>query len=182
MEIAKIQVSGVTARRIYCNPIPRGITGATVAIEYADPMWEGLIKNVVFEGLETVTILDVENSVYLPPEVVSAQNILVKMGLCGVNADGTVVIPTLWAELGVIKSAVPVDVHPDDAIPDAPPTPPVWAQLQADMDTLEKEVDKLKKGSSGGLTVTDDGEGNVAITASGSTQITDDGSGNVVIS
>jgi hypothetical protein len=39
----------------------------------------------------------------------------------------------------------------------------------------------VKVGSGGGLTVTDDGEGNVIISASGSTQITDDGSGNVVI-
>lgn len=36
-------------------------------------------------------------------------------------------------------------------------------------------------GGSGGLSITDDGEGNVTITSSGSVSITDDGNGNVVI-
>jgi hypothetical protein len=34
---------------------------------------------------------------------------------------------------------------------------------------------------SGGLTITDDGEGNVTIAATGSAKITDDGNGNVTI-
>lgn len=37
------------------------------------------------------------------------------------------------------------------------------------------------KGNSGGLTITDDGEGNVSIASSGSASITDDGNGNVTI-
>lgn len=35
--------------------------------------------------------------------------------------------------------------------------------------------------ASGGLSITDDGEGNVTITSSGSVSITDDGNGNVII-
>lgn len=35
--------------------------------------------------------------------------------------------------------------------------------------------------TSGGLSITDDGEGNVSITSSGAVTITDDGKGNVVI-
>lgn len=43
------------------------------------------------------------------------------------------------------------------------------------------EHTELPPGGSGGLSITDDGEGNVTITSSGSVSITDDGNGNVVI-
>lgn len=45
----------------------------------------------------------------------------------------------------------------------------------------DARISALEKGGSGGLTITDDGEGNVTITSSGSVTITDDGNGNVTI-
>lgn len=45
----------------------------------------------------------------------------------------------------------------------------------------ESRIEALENKDSGGLSITDDGEGNVAITSSGSVTITDDGNGNVTI-
>ena len=129
MEIAKVRITGVQAHLISAMEIPRGIIGATVALEFADPIWEGLTKNVMFVGAKDVTILDVQDTVPLPPEVVACINVVVKLGICGVNADGTMAIPTLWAELGPVKPAAPVDLGFD-------PQLPVWAQLQTKIGDL----------------------------------------------
>lgn len=56
MDLAKVQVSGIRARVAYCMGIPAGIVGAKVQFDYTDPLWDGLIKNVVFEGSKTVSI------------------------------------------------------------------------------------------------------------------------------
>lgn len=53
---------------------------------------------------------------------------------------------------------------------------------QKDMPPVDPvQVELPNSGGSGGLHITDDGEGNVTMTASGSVTITDDGNGNVVI-
>jgi hypothetical protein len=121
MEIAKVKVYGTQAVTVSAGDIPVGIIGATVSLEFS-PEWAGLTKNVVFLGAKDVAMLDVQDSVYLPPEVVSAANINVKMGICGVDANKKMVIPTLWADLGVVKPGTPVNLGYD-------PQLPVWAQL-----------------------------------------------------
>lgn len=123
MEIAKVSISGVTAQTVSASPIPVGIIGATVTLEFNDPVWDGLTKNVVFVGTKDVEILDVQGSVVLPAEAITAHNILVRMGVCGIAADGSMAIPTLWADLGVTIPATPVNLATN-------PQLPVWAQLQ----------------------------------------------------
>lgn len=123
MEIAKVSISGVTAQTVSASPIPVGIIGATVTLEFNDPVWDGLTKNVVFVGTKDVEILDVQGSVVIPAEAITAHNILVRMGVCGIAADGSMAIPTLWADLGVTIPATPVNLATN-------PQLPVWAQLQ----------------------------------------------------
>lgn len=176
-EIAKVHVSGVEATTVEADAIPAGIIGATIAVAYG-PEWDNLIKNVTFKGANNVTKKKVGNVVELPREVAATPGAYVQIGFTGLAADGSTLIHTIWAELGTVQ-----DSACDDFGPPSENELPLWAQLQADVDNLEKEVDELKNGSpGGGLFVTDDGEGNVTVTASGSAQITDDGSGNVVIS
>lgn len=50
------------------------------------------------------------------------------------------------------------------------------AYLEGRFEALEKKI-----GTGGGLSITDDGNGNVTIAATGSVSITDDGAGNVTI-
>lgn len=122
MEIAKVSISGVSAQTMSASPIPVGIIGSTVTLEFNDPTWDGLTKNVVFVGAKDVEVLDVQDRVVLPAEVITAPNILVRMGICGIAADGSLAIPTLWADLGVTRPGTPVNMGSN-------PTLPIWAQL-----------------------------------------------------
>lgn len=163
IELAKILVSGVDTRVIELEPIPEKITGATVRFVYDDPMWDGLIKNAVFVGTEIVSVLNVGEEVEIPAEAVAKHGKLLKVGVCGTTADGKVIIPTLYANLGLIRPAAD-----PSADPSADPTLPVWAQLQA-------EIEQLKQGGvvGGGSLVVDE-EGNLTTTAGGF-DVSDDG-------
>lgn len=177
-KIATICVSGVSAVPIELNPITRGITGAVVEFIYDDDIWAGLRKKVAFRGTAEKEDICDGNTVTFPAEVAQRKNARITVGVTGVSSDGKIVIPTLWADLGTVR---------DSAYGDYPapgePVPPIWAKVMADVNSLAERVEDLEENpSAGGLNVTDDGEGNVTITASGSAQITEDGNGNVVIS
>ena len=40
MKIAEVRVSGCRCETVRLEPIPRGIVGAVVAVEYTDPAWD----------------------------------------------------------------------------------------------------------------------------------------------
>lgn len=164
MERAKIKVSGVHAVPVCLKDIPRGIKGATVRFEYADPLWDGLSKTVVFKGSGvTKDILDAGEVVKVPPEVVERAGQSLLVGVYGTDADGNQAIPTLWADLGRIRAAA--DPSGDET---TDPSLPVWAQLQA-------EIEQLKQGGgsgSGSIIVDEDG---YLTTSGGGFDIDDDG-------
>ncbi len=122
MEIAKVSVSGVRAQTVQAEPIPVGIVGATVKLEFTDPLWDGLDKHILFSGATDRAVVFAGDSVELPAAVVAVPNILVKMGVWGVSPDGKIAIPTLWAELGTVKPATDKDMGADPGLP-------IWAQL-----------------------------------------------------
>ena len=131
-KIATVCVSGATAVAIDLKPIPRGITGAVVEFLYDDDIWAGLRKKVAFRGSGEVEEICDSDTVIFPTEVAQQKNKRVTVGVTGVSEDGTIVIPTLWADLGTVK---------DSACGDYPapgePVPPIWAQLLAMIGTLE---------------------------------------------
>ena len=156
-KIATVCVSGATAVAIDLKPIPRGITGAVVELRYDDSIWAGLRKKVAFRGsAETEDLCD-KNTVTFPAEVAQKKNARVSVGITGVSEDGTVIIPTLWADLGSVR---------DSAYGNYPapgePVPPVWAQLLTmigDLKNLDTEAkdnlvnainEAMTKGGSGG--------------------------------
>lgn len=126
MNLVNIKISGVAAKVVSCRPIPRGITGATITLEYTDPLWNGLNKIVTFKGSKQVHVLDAESIVTIPAEAVQTCRVPLRVGVCGVDADQTVVIPTLWTDLGIIQdSAEPAGDPAED------PSLPIWAQLKS---------------------------------------------------
>ena len=126
MQIAKLTVNGIYARAESSEVIPRGITGAQVCVEYADPAWDGLCKTVVFRGSQTRDVVNAGELVTVPSEVVDTAGVDLWVGVCGTDAQGAVMIPTLWAKLGTVwGSACP------SGDPSADATLPVWAQLQS---------------------------------------------------
>ena len=138
MKIAEVRVSGCRCETVRLEPIPRGIVGAVVAVEYTDPAWDSLRKTVVFRGAATKDVLDTGNEIVIPAEVVSKAGGSLYMGVYGVDAENHVAIPTIWTELGVIQGAA---APSGDA--STVPSLPVWAQIQAmvgDLGTLDTEA------------------------------------------
>lgn len=133
MIIAKIRVDGVTARTVYRKAIPAGIIGAQVEFDYADDIWHGLRKTVVFKGAVTKDVVTDANIVTIPHEVVEKPSFRLSIGIYGVDADGNIVIPTLWEDIGAILDAADPsgDTNTD-------PSLPVWAQIQAMIGNLDE--------------------------------------------
>lgn len=137
MNIANVKINGVEAVVGQLSPIPAGIVGATVSFQYDDNIWSGLRKTVVFRSVVIRDVIDAGAVVTIPPEVVAEGYTTLRVGVYGVDAQGTVVIPTLWAELGQVLPAA--DPSGD---PSVTPELPVWAQIQAkigDTDNLKTE-------------------------------------------
>lgn len=137
MDIARISVTGVSAtvtERL--REIPAGIVGATVQIDYSGEVWAGLSKVVVFRGNVTKDIIPSGNTVSVPPEVVATPGVRLRIGVYGIGTSGAVVIPTLWAELGIVKASANPNADIDTSLP-------VWAQILSrigNLDNLETEA------------------------------------------
>ena len=138
MIIAHVEVSGVSATCKRRSRIPARLVGGQVAIEYADPVWVGLNKTAVFRGSVTKDVLNVDNTVVIPPEVVAKAGADLHFGIEGRSADGTLVIPLIEAYLGTVSVAT----NPSgDASTD--PSLQVWQQilgLIGDLDDLTTEA------------------------------------------
>lgn len=138
MKIAEVKVAKTTCEATQLVPIPKGIVGATVSIEYMDSAWDGLQKTVVFRSAVTKDVLSSGNEVVIPAEVVSRAGRNLCIGVYGVNAENNVVIPTIWTDLGPVNSAAAPsgDASSDQSLP-------VWAQIQGmigNLDELDTEM------------------------------------------
>ena len=133
MIIAKIRVNGAIAKIVYRKVIPAGIIGAQVEFDYAEDIWHGLHKTVVFKGAVTKDVVTDANIVTIPPEVVEKPFFRLRIGVYGVDADGNIAIPTLWEDIGAI-----LDAAAPSGDTDTDPSLPVWAQIQAMIGNLDE--------------------------------------------
>ena len=125
MDGIKIEVTGNIAR---VTERPARITAGTVGlpVEFSfDSQWDGLSKTAVFHaGHECRIVERAENSVIVPWEVLAKPGHWLSIGVYGGNADGTVTIPTIWANVCVVCEGV----NPDGDV-STEPTLPVWQRL-----------------------------------------------------
>ena len=134
MDGIKIDVIGNVARVI---ERPARITAGTVGlpIEFTfDEQWDGLDKTAVFKGSGTTKIVErLGSETIVPWEVLEKPNTYLHVGVYGTNNDGTLVIPTTWANVhGICKGVSPDgDVSTD-------PTLPVWQTLLNDVGDLSE--------------------------------------------
>ena len=126
MIVAKIQVNGAIAKIVHRKVIPAGIIGAQVEFDYDEDIWHELHKTVVFKGAVTKDVVTDANIVTIPHEVVEKPFFRLSIGVYGVDADGNIVIPTLWENIGAI-----LDAAAPSGDTSADPSLPVWAQIQA---------------------------------------------------
>lgn len=125
MDGIKIEVTGNIARVI---DRPQRITAGTVGlpVEFTfDSHWEGLDKTAVFHaGHECRVVERLEESVVVPWEVLEKPGPWLSIGAYGTNKDGSVAIPTIWANV----CAINVGAHPIGD-PSTDPTLPMYKQL-----------------------------------------------------
>lgn len=145
MIVAKIKVSGVRVNTVYRTFIPAGIVGAAIEISYTDDIWQGLRKTVVFRGATTKDVVTDASIVTIPPEVVATPNSTLSVGIYGVNADGNLAVPTLWAELGYIRPAT--DPSGDTTTVQSTP---VWAQIKQIAYDAKQQVLSLRNEADSG--------------------------------
>lgn len=135
MNIANIEVSGVRALTRDHAVIPAGIIGATVTFTFTDPRWEELTKIAVFQGCTARDAVMEDGPVVIPHETVAQPGCLLRVGVYGVDTDRNLVIPTLWATVGMVRDGT--DPSGDESVD---PTLPVWAQLVQRLEDLEASL------------------------------------------
>ncbi len=112
------------------------MVGAKVAVNFTSD-WNGLTKTAIFScGDISRAVLETEwdgKFITVPWEVLRYHGQHLTFGVFGVNANGTVAIPTIYADLGLVERGA----NPD-ADPSAEPTLPVYAQIQKEIGNLDK--------------------------------------------
>ena len=146
MDRIKIEVTGNIAKVI---ERPKRITSGTVGLtaEFSfDSQWDGLAKTAIFRACNEKRIIEcIENEAVVPWEVLKEPNLWLTVGVYGAKSDGLVVIPTVWANVCVIKEGATPDGDPS-----IDPTLPVWKQLSAEIEDLREEVENGGGGGGSG--------------------------------
>lgn len=123
---------------------PQRIVAGTVGlpVEFTfDSQWDGLVKTAVFSAGDTVLMVeDIESAATVPWEVLQKPGLWLMVGVYGEKADGTEAMPTIWANVSVIRPGA----YPGCA-PGLPSPAPVWQRLAneigeiANLQTVTKE-------------------------------------------
>ncbi len=97
------------------DKLTTGSVGLAVQFAFSEE-WEGLSKIAVFRaGDVSIDVALLEDRCTVPPEVLVTPGETLTIGVYGTDAEGTVVIPTVYADAGQIRrGAVPSGVTPDE--------------------------------------------------------------------
>ncbi len=129
METIKISVTENEMTVVSCPVVTAGMVGLTVEFQF-DPVWEALEKTGVFRvNGKTRDVINIGNAVIVPWELLRAPGCRLYVGVWGSNEEGSVQIPTLWADLGVIQPGA--DPLKDE---NANPSLPIWQQLKNEVE------------------------------------------------
>lgn len=133
-----LTVTGAQACATVTGTLTSGMVGIPVTIQY-DQEWDGLTKNLVCRcgrgepdsGDEQRAILNIGETATVAHEVMKA-DLYLYLGVEGYSPDGKLVIPTRWAECGLIQNGATTGANLS-----ADPTLSVWNQLQAQIEQIK---------------------------------------------
>ena len=138
MTTINLTVSGAHAVAQLDGPLTSGMVGLKVDLSY-DESWDGLTKALICRSslgkpaLDLVYILaNIGTEAAVAPEVMVAHRHLY-LGVEGRTADGTLVVPTVWADCGMIQPGAE-----SNGAESQEATPEVWAQLASQIGPLEE--------------------------------------------
>lgn len=164
--MTKLNVDGNKIRVWNLDTFTSGQVGATVEFQF-DSDWDGLSKTAVFEAHEprcrgdhnviSASVLDINwdgNVCRIPAKVLETPGYDLSIGVYGLNADGVLIIPTIYAKCGRIARGAKTD----GVAGDTEPTLPIWGQLQSaignlnDLNTANKQtlVDAINEAAQSG--------------------------------
>lgn len=125
MENIKIDVSENIARVVgKPSRITSGLVGLPIVFSF-DDAWDGMKKTAVFKaGCVQRIVENLEEETVVPWEVLETEGVWLSVGVYGVNNDGSVAIPTIWANVGVIYPGVDTEADPGTN-----PSLPVWQRV-----------------------------------------------------
>lgn len=119
--------NGASATALVSGELTSGMVGLPVRFSF-DSDWDGLNIVAVFDGggqrISVPLLTDME--AVLPWEVIAKANTRLRIGAEGRKSDGTVVIPTVWANAGYIEEGVKATDEEAN-----PPTPGIYDQIMA---------------------------------------------------
>lgn len=124
-----IEITANTRRAIVTNKelLTAGSAGIQVQFTLSED-WAGLAKVAVFrqgdDGEKVDCVLDSGMTCVVPSEVLTIDDEVVFCGIYGSNGQGTIIIPTIWASLGVVRPGTEPNTPATAA-----PTPEIWAQI-----------------------------------------------------
>lgn len=117
------------------------MVGAEVEFLFSDE-WAPLIKTAVFiAGSQKRVVLEGawrDNICIIPHECLAESDVHLLVGVYGTNTGGSLVIPTVYADLGMIWTGADADGETG-----AEASPELWAQLQAQLDLKESSENKV---------------------------------------
>ena len=123
MKALQITVTGAQAQVAEQILLTGGMVGLPAEFTF-DEMWEGLEKIALFRaGGKTVSCPLVEDGTQVPWEILKRSGCTMEAGVYGCNESGTLVIPTVWAAVGVIQPGAD-----PEADPGREPQLPQWQQ------------------------------------------------------
>lgn len=105
------------------EPVTSGSVNVyTVRFEFSDG-WDGLEKTAVFQaGRVKKTVCLTGETCVVPPEPLAVPGYYLMAGVCGRRED-SLVLPTVWANLGMImEGAVPLEHAPPEQPPEGSAT------------------------------------------------------------
>ena len=161
----RIDVQGAYAFCVEPQLLTVGMVGAEVEFSFDEP-WETLTKCAVFtDGMETRDAVVKENRCTIPYEVLTLGGRVLCVGVYGTNETGDVVIPTVYADVGMIRPGA--DPSGDESYS---PTPDVTTQILNRLERLESGMGGSGNGSgtAAGVSVTHQWNGTVLSVTSAS--------------
>ena len=138
------------ANKIYLEVCAKeGVTSGSVNVYTVrfsfNSDWDGLDRTAVFHaGDDQISVvLDDSNECQIPWEVLENPGRNLSVGVYGTKG-GTVVLPTIWAQLGEIREGVSLGSNAQ------PPTPDVYSQILEAAEQAEKIAQSVRDDADAG--------------------------------
>lgn len=135
-----VKISKAVATAEKDGIITAGMVGVPVSFTF-DSWWDGLIVTAVFKGSGapiSVPLLGATETV-VPWEVLKRPSTLLRIGAEGRLPDGTLVIPTTWATVGIVMSGANAT---DDLA--KPPTPTAFDRIMSQIGNMNDLTTEAK--------------------------------------